>query len=279
MQKPSDTTQKDTDVKVVHIVTGSPWRDAIISILEPYSCYRPFSGAENAQPGDAVVAVLDTEPPSVVAGAPIVADDRDIHSAITRDDGFRRSGLVDLVTLNAVSDFSIQPREATVHGSQSPQNVVDRLRDIYTLPRVDGLSGHNSLTAARVLLESEGRCTACRSELELASYDARDRVHILTIDSPIGEPTSDGRASSSGDWPAVLCDSCHARMREGGFANFVEFRFSLNPRCPRCGARHTKSAAYGMASSRALRPWIARMGCVVRQPARDWVCADCDHRW
>jgi hypothetical protein len=72
-QKPNVTT--------VHIVEGQPWKEALISVLEPRSPYRPWQPATNIEPGDAVIAILDTDPESVLAGIGIVGPNGDVGDA------------------------------------------------------------------------------------------------------------------------------------------------------------------------------------------------------
>src|SRR6476659_1488076 len=47
--------------------------------------------------------------------------------------------------------------------------------------------GHTSVTAARILLHSRGICTGCDFGTDLAAEDARDVVHIRTVDPPARE--------------------------------------------------------------------------------------------
>jgi len=43
----------------VHVIEGRPWKDAIISVLEPRSPYRPWHTAGGIEPGDAVITGID----------------------------------------------------------------------------------------------------------------------------------------------------------------------------------------------------------------------------
>ena len=45
--------------------------------------------------------------------------------------------------------------------------------------------GHSSVAAARVLLHSRGRCSGCDFGIDLTGEDARDAVHIRTVDAPV----------------------------------------------------------------------------------------------
>ena len=178
-----------------------------------------------------------------------------------------------LGTLNMLADFHVRPEAGPVYHHRSPDDVVAVFSD-YMRATSDALFGHTSLAAGRVLLESDGRCTGCERHLGLTREDARDRVHIHTADRPRPEgPDLDHHA----DWPAALCDRCHDRMRRDGFTSFLDFRFSLHPRCPSCSAQRSLATRYGMPSGPVEEPWIAAMGCCV-EPWK-WVCGSCGHEW
>ena len=74
-----------TSVARVHVIEGRPWKDALISVVEPRSPYRPWHAADGIEPGDAVIAVLDTDPRSVLAGVGIVGPGRGCRSRHRRD--------------------------------------------------------------------------------------------------------------------------------------------------------------------------------------------------
>jgi hypothetical protein len=261
-----------TGVANVHVIEGRPWMDALISVMEPRSPYRPWHAADGIEPGDAVIAVLDTDPQSVLAGVGIVGPDGDVDHAIAAIDRFHLSGLLELGTLNMLADSKVRPEAGPVF-HRAPDDVVAAIGD-YIPATSDALFGHTSLAVARVLLESGGMCTGCERQLDLTREDARDRVHIHTADLPGPEaPELDGEA----DWRAALCDSCHDRMRRDGFTSFLDFRFALHPRCPSCSAQRSLSTMYGMPMRPVEEPWIAAMGCCV-QPW-EWLCGSCGHEW
>lgn len=262
------------DINTARIIHGRPWKDAIISILDPRSPYRPWSGVERAEPGDALVMVLDTDPVSVLAAVGIVGADGEGEAAIAGIHPFYVNGLLELGTLNMLADFEVRPDRDTVYHHESPQKVVDVLGD-YNPSSIDALFGHTSLAAGRVLLASRGQCAGCGRRLDLVAEDARDDVHIHTAD----RCAEDGPKWVPPDWPAALCDSCHTRMQHEGFTSFLDFRFSTHPRCPDCGAQHTMSAMYGMPAGPVEEPWIATMGCVITEPRTRWVCGDCRRKW
>ena len=98
-----------TSVGKVHVIEGRPWKDALISVVEPRSPYRPWHAADGIEPGDAIIAVLDTDPLSVLAGVGIVGPDGDVDDAIAAIDRFHLNGLLELGTLNMLADFVVRP--------------------------------------------------------------------------------------------------------------------------------------------------------------------------
>jgi hypothetical protein len=161
--------------------------------------------------------------------------------------------------------------------------------------------GHSSVAAARILLHSRGQCTGCDSGIDLSGEDARDVVHIRTIDPPAREapevliqegtghpsyvdgpyPPKSRLPEIPPDWPGVLCQRCVTRMHDGGYRSLVDFRFSQHPKCPRCGAERTQTAMFGMPVSEAVYrgapPWIDWRGCCKTDDI--WTCTSCAHTW
>lgn len=298
--------QIHSDTKV-YVVQGAPWMDAVIKLLQPRSPYRPWRGALGARPDDAIVAILDTDPPSVIAEVRTVGPGERVDDCLAGAvDPDRASGhlpaLLDLGTLTALAGLTIR-----LDGIDATVPDAARLLEMLTgrvRPRNDlsYLHGHTSLAAARILLESRGRCTGCDRELRLARDDARYHLHIHTVefdpaypripvayDPPREEPPivkeysaaairlGDGRWRPQAippDWPAVLCDPCHDRMRHERFTTFLEFRFSLHPRCPSCSARWTMRTTAGFVAACPQEPWIHHTGC---SPEQKWCCGACGH--
>ncbi len=255
----------------IRVVRATAWRDAVIKILEPRSPYRPWRIPAGTKRGDAVLAVLDTNPVSVIADIREVGVD---GSALRALGGFLDSGypwreppaLLELATLRDLTEFPLpdDADPATVLGRAALTAAIGQRQEAPS--GLDYLNGHTSLAAARVLLGSLGRCTGCGGKLDLAAADARDRFHIRTVDLapsqhrvPVADdpPEEPQRPSKQGygpddirigvwkprrfptDWPAVLCGTCRGRMHHGGFDSFLRFRFSLRPPCPSCAAQWT----------------------------------------
>ncbi len=172
-----------TSVRRVHVIEGRPWKDAIISAVEPRSPYRPWHAADGIEPGDAVIAVLDTDPRSVLAAVAQVGPEGDIGDAIAAIDRFDLNGLLELGTLQMMAHFGISPVAGPLSQYRSPEDFIATLSG-YMRSTSDALFGRTSLAAARVLLRSEGQCTACGLQVDLKGEDARDRVHIHTANPP-----------------------------------------------------------------------------------------------
>lgn len=247
------------------ILEGRPWRDAIITLLEPRSPYRPWITDDVLEPGDPVLLVLDTEPVSVVTAIGTVGPERHIPGTIRAIHQLNLNGLFELNTLKMLT-----PRDAILAAI-----------DLYLRPRAVSLFGHSTLAAARVLLKSQGRCTACRSELDLTGQDARDRIVIRTVDldAGTGELWNRDVRNQARDWPAVLCEKCDGRMKADGFTGVLDFIFAGRPRCPECDAQRAMTPSYGLPSGPIEEPWRMSMGCVVIEPRPKWVCGQCDHQW
>jgi hypothetical protein len=126
--------------------------------------------------------------------------------------------------------------------------------------------GHTSSAAARALLESNGRCTSCRSNFDLIRAGAGDDITVHTADAEDGS-----------DWPGALCPACEAAMRDGGFQSFVDFQFAQHPQCPECGERRARTRQYGMPARFDVPPWFALAGCVLGN--EQWTCDECWHEW
>jgi hypothetical protein len=258
--------KRDFDFRAheVGIVHGRPWKDAIIKLLEPRSPYRPWQTHGSPAPGQKVAVVLDTDPQSVLTAVGVIGPGGNIDDALAKIAESRGSGLFELSTLNMVTNLGLGQGG---YGRDSAQGLA-RVFDRYIQTSAAMMSGHTTLAAGRILLASGGRCTGCDRYIDLIGENARDRVHVRTIDTQRSDPR---------DWPAVLCDDCNDRMSQDGFTNFLDFRYSLNPRCPECSAQRTASTFYGMPAGPVEEPWVASMGCCVS--SERWLCRACGHQW
>lgn len=298
-----------SDTKV-HVLRGVPWKDVIIKLLEPDSPYRPWSSAADVEPGDAVIAILDTDPASVIAEIRQAGSDGRADHAIAgcmardSDEWDGPPVLLELGTLTALTgmSFSVDGAGVTVSDAGALVEVMRACATAYDDELY--LNGHTTLAAARILLRSGGRCTGCACELDLASVNARYHVHIHTVDvdptAPMAPVAFEAPVEVVGDevgygpdsirlaedhWrpirtaldrPAVLCDACHDRMRAGGFSGFLDFRFSLHPACPACSAHWTMRTIAGFIAAPPREPWIWHTGCC---PQQRWKCGACGHNF
>src|SRR5690349_4472333 len=94
-----------TATERLHIVEGSPWKDAVIALLESRSPYRPWRyGFGEAHQGDPVAIVLNTEPPSILTGLGRIGADGQPDRAEV-EWAYPAPILIDLATLTKVVDF------------------------------------------------------------------------------------------------------------------------------------------------------------------------------
>ena len=256
----------------VHLVEGRPWKDALISFLEPRSPYQPWVKRSTITKGDIVIAALDTNPQTILTSARIGADG-DVQSALASVDRKQTRGLMEDWELqfgNFYQDHKpgrLMPSTARYCLNAISTGILDGYKD---------RMGHGTAVEARVLLESGGFCTGCDMRLPLDQDDARDAVHIRTVDD---DETAVG-TSLAPDWPAVLCTPCYTAMVRVEFDTFLAYRFARNGRCPRCAARRTFTIVHEMLNDhdfQNLPPWQVAMGTGVTDV--QWFCGECHHQW
>lgn len=254
-----------TRARQVHLVVGRPWKDALISFLAPRSPYRAWVTGSTLSPGDIVIAALDTTPRTVLTTAR-VGPDADVTGALAGVDRNRARGLMDGddLQLANLSDYRDPARLAPATARCCIEAIGDSIVEGHLDRR-----GHGSARAARVLLESRGICTGCDLPLPLGDDDARDRIHIRTVDED---------TPPDADWPATLCIPCRTAM--AGFGTFCDYRLTRNGRCPRCWQRMTCEKIGDMVDDftyQNLPPWQVVMG--LGEPPTRWYCANCHHEW
>jgi hypothetical protein len=244
----------------VHVVVGSPWKDAVIRHLEPRSPYRPWSQVAEARENDRFVVVFDTAPMLVLTEVGQIGSDLDVGSAIGR---LRRKWMfTDAVP---VTQVGIELHQGTLDGTAAT-DVVSAVKAQRFRAERDDRFGTTPLAAARVLLESGGSCTGCGAALPLTGPDARESVTVWTVEE------------SSNDWPAALCPACRDAMQAGAFQSFLDFKYFRHPQCPQCGRRRSKRMAFGMPVTPFDQPpWVDHRGCCVSDTR--WVCSHCRHEW
>jgi hypothetical protein len=282
----------------LHFLEGSDWKAAVISLLDSRSPYRPWRhGFGEAQMGDPVAIVLNTDPPSVLTelarvGAGGRPDIALINWPITPP------GLVDLATLTILGGFAQDPRTAwQLRGDAAIQMELALSECAYR--HDDSLRyGHSSVAAARILLHSEGECTGCGDDIDLAAHDAHDAVHIHTVDAP-ARPSSlpvvrtERRPSYlygsiterwptptfPDDVPGVLCRRFVQHMRDEGCTSLLEFRFARHPKCPRCRGNRTRNAGHGVTSESGRHDLWGDYRSCMKDDQQTWTCGLCGVEW
>jgi hypothetical protein len=287
---------EQTHTERLHIIEGSPWKDAVISLLDSRCRYRPWrSGFGEAHAGDPVAIVFDTDPPCILTELGTLGADGRPDRALFRwpTSG---PGLIDLTTLAVVGRYEEQdPRwQWQLRGDDAVQLEMVLSECSYRHGPWMRL-GPSPIAQARILLHSKGRCIGCRDDIDLVAKDARD-VYIHTVDALARdelEPVVRTETSASyrydpipdscfvpelpTDWPGVLCARCRQHMQQEGYTSLLDFRFARHPKCPRCRAEGTQRAAYGVQARVDAPPWIDPRGCRITDD--DWTCAACGLRW
>lgn len=277
----------------LHVLEAADWKAGVITILEPESPYLPWRYAfGEARPGDYAMLVLGTDPVSVVTVLARIGEGGGLDGSLL-DTRRHDVNVVDLTTLATMLGIDVAFSSWRFDDDDAEQLIL-ALHESRVPGRPYHRWGHSSLTAARNLLSFNGYCDGCADPIDLGGDDARDNVHIHTVDplprpeppSPFQTPDGPGRQrphialvrQQATDWPAILCRFCHHGMRDGGYTSFVEFRFAQHPECPQCGGGRTREIGYGMpANPEDWGPWSEMGGCVLKN--EKWSCSFCDHRW
>ncbi|MGW0157843.1 hypothetical protein ACWDUN_00835 [Mycobacterium sp. NPDC003323] len=251
----------------VHVVVGSPWRDAVFALLG--APLRPWSVDGEVHRGDGVLVVIDSDPQLVLTDVVVVGADGDVHVSITEETRGRFH----------VPTASVADIEADVGWALGGVIVGTRVGELMAVMDEHGWKdgaaagfGQTTLAAARTLLTSGGYCTGCGVTFPVRTAAGRDSVSVWAVEG------SSGPRHSPDDWPAALCAECRNRVAEGGFTRFLDYRFARHPRCPRCGGQRTMAASFGMPIFPAQEPpWVDQRGCVVTPD--EWTCSLCEHYW
>jgi hypothetical protein len=261
----------------VRIAQSTDWKDAVITLLEPRSPYQPWHyGTTEVQEGDAVVFVLNTDPPSVLADVARVGLDDDLRGAVF-DRTLYRPNLMELWTLAKILDLESQVVRGWVLEGADAINVELLLEECRYCSGPESRFGHNTMASACTLLRFDGQCDGCGEDIDLTGADARDEIFVHTVDQYTRTETQ-SLYSGVRDWPAVLCRQCFWRMNGEGFVSFLDYKFALHPPCPVCGERRTRDTFYGMPSDHSnIPPWLNAGGCV--PSSKEWFCGVCGYRW
>ena len=277
----------------LHVLEAADWKDGVITLLEPLSPYRPWRYAfGESRPGDCALLVLGTDPVSVLTHLGRIDHEGGFGGALVNSSRSSRP-LVDLTSLALMLDLQ-DPFDTWCFEDDDAESMILALHESrgYSGPRYRW--GHSSVAAARNLLEFRGHCHGCGEYIDLTESNARDKIHVHTVDPlPRPEPpspihTADGpeqrwphrtmARQTARDWPAVVCARCRDRMRNGNFRSFIDYRFAQHPGCAKCGGQRTESIQYGMPADPELwGPWLHIGGCCPRD--EKWHCSVCDHEW
>lgn len=145
----------------MHVVEATDWKDAAIWLLEPRSPYRPWQrGPEAADEGEAVLAVLPTDPVSMLTIVGRIGAD----SEPTFDTGFRPLKLVEVATFLMTADISSRqdPLRSWLLDDRIGEQIEEALDDVRFWDDPDMRFGRTSLAAANTLLHSGGRLRGLR---------------------------------------------------------------------------------------------------------------------
>ena len=261
----------------LHVAQSTDWKDAVITLLEPRSPYRPWRyGTVEAQEGDAVAFFLNTDPPSVLADVARVEVTGDPRSAVF-DRPLHQPNLVELSTLAKVLGLERQAATGWYFEGDDAIKLELSLDECRYWCAPESRFGHNTMASARTLLRFNGQCDGCEQDIDLTGAGARDDVHVHTVD-PYSRAEPEPTGSHVRDWPAVLCRRCRKRMGDKGYVSLAAFKFAGNPQCPECGIRRTRRTFYGMPSDfMNIEPWWHAGGCC--PTSEKWCCGVCYHSW
>ncbi|MGV0794965.1 hypothetical protein [Mycolicibacterium sp. XJ1819] len=277
-----------TQAHRVHVVVGTPWKDAVISCLDSRSPYRPWPSLPDVRRGDTVVVAIDSEPRLVLTRV-ARAGRKGVAGAIAEISAW---SVGQAVPASEVGLEDIDGRHLLVEGPEAAeflQTLEQHVFDIEDTPSF----GSSSMAAARILLRSGGNCAGCGTRFRLAAENARDAVGVWTVESLQYRPRQESALVESDadddwdlyfqprppaipvDWPAALCLNCQWAMR--AFDSFLDYRFFRHPVCPECGGRQTQAALFGLLDPSArIAPWRDARGCCVQEDI--WTCTLCLHR-
>lgn len=251
----------------VKVVRG-PWKQTVAWAIDDQSPFGPPAGPD-LMPGDIAVVVLDTEPQTVLCAANIGAD-RHLDRAITVY-GSIGTALPTVAEVELVTGYPYADWDGLGLDQEAALQFVYAVEHSWVSRPVERL-GNSSASAARILAQSSGHCTLCRSPVDLSTAAALEKLFIHFA--------SDADVQAGRDWPALLCMACHDGMKAGGFTGVVDYWFASHPACPSCGAHKAMDISYGEPTPDWLAnvpPWVSHRGCCVL-PA-DWTCGQCGHAW
>ncbi|OZC84408.1 hypothetical protein CH282_14795 [Rhodococcus sp. 06-418-1B] len=245
---------------------GRPWKHAVIALMGTETGYKPWFYSDEMRDGDVLITVLDTSPRVFgcieFIGWDFVADCFNIKESANL---YRLPVVPEWMTLPAQSE----PLDVPL--ADKLLNALGRERWGVTQYKF-GLAPPSTAEAARVILNSGSLCTHCDARIDLNQPDPADQIHthLAAAYSHVENHYS--------DWPAALCQTCYLDMSTQGFLNYLDFRFSSNPQCPRCFARRSTECVYqpyvtDVQPSDA--PWDVDAADYALGPDGSWLCHQC----
>lgn len=245
---------------------GRPWKHAVIVLMEPETSYKPWFYTDEMRDGDLLITVIDTAPR--VFGC---------IEFIGRDSAADRSTIKEsfiLDRLPVVPEWMTLPtKSAPLDGPLAEQILYALGRERWGLsPYKFGIAPSSTAEAARVILNSDGRCTHCDVHIDLTEPNPADQIHTHLA------PANSHVEHHYAEWSAALCKTCYLDMSTQGFINYLDFRFARNPQCPRCFARRTTECVhqpYVTDIQPSDAPWDVDAANYPLGPDGPWLCHNC----
>jgi hypothetical protein len=143
----------------LHIAQATDWKEAVITLLEPRSPYRPWRyGPSEAREGDTVAFVLNTDPPSVVTAVAQVGPDGNHRSAVF-DPPMSDLTVMDLTTLAATVGLDLNIALSWQFDAAEAAKLEGALHECRYLFAPESRFGHSSVCQVRTLLRSAAGAT------------------------------------------------------------------------------------------------------------------------
>jgi hypothetical protein len=166
----------------LHVLEAADWKAGIITLLEPRSPYRPWRYAfAEARRGDFALLTLGTDPVSVLTVLAEVGDEGALGGALLDLERFR-ADVVELSTLTMMLDLPDSAFTSWRLDDDHAEAVISALRERRLRGGPYDRCGHSSLAAARNLLRFNKVCHGCHTEIDLTGLDAREQIHVHTVD-------------------------------------------------------------------------------------------------
>lgn len=202
----------------VHVVVGSPWRDAVFALLG--APLRPWSAVTDVARGDGVLVVVDCSPQLVLTGLAVVGDDADVPAAIALE-AHSRCHLSVASLAKVAAELGWAPTADDVIVGDRVPALMGMLGEHRWKDSAATSFGHSTQSAARTLLTSGGCCAGCLNSFDLRSAAGREAVAVRTADDTRVAATVAGLLTVvRADWPAALCEACRSDLQDSSFLDY-----------------------------------------------------------